>query len=164
MTERTPHPEGDAHNRKAQPAARASTRGTILPGSQGTDSVHRTWCSEGNAGRHHRPTAERTGTPSPPLVKPRLDRIAEQAQQYPDMAFTTLAHHLDVAMLERAFWGLNPAFQAGVIERTGDFEWIITGTKAGLRKDGDVFAVAEWRNRSIDASPGTRGMAGIRPV
>jgi group II intron reverse transcriptase/maturase len=47
-------------------------------------------------------------------VQPRLDRIAEQAQQYPDMAFTTLAHHLDVAMLERAFWGLNPRSAAGV--------------------------------------------------
>ncbi len=38
----------------------------------------------------------------------RLERIATQAQQYPDMAFTTLAHHLDVAMLERAFGSLNP--------------------------------------------------------
>ncbi len=104
MAERIPHRDTDAPNRQAQPAARATVRGPVLPGSQGTDSVPRTWCSEGDAGRHHQSKAERTGTPSPPLVQPRLDRIAEQAQKYPDMAFTTLAHHLDVAMLERALF------------------------------------------------------------
>ena len=30
------------------------------------------------------------------------------------MAFTTLAHHLDVAMLERAFWSLNPRSAPGL--------------------------------------------------
>jgi group II intron reverse transcriptase/maturase len=44
----------------------------------------------------------------------RLERIATQAQQYPDMAFTTLAHHLDGAMLERAFERLNPKSAPGV--------------------------------------------------
>jgi RNA-directed DNA polymerase len=44
----------------------------------------------------------------------RLERIATQAQQYPDMAFTTLAHHLDVALLERAFQRLNPHSAPGV--------------------------------------------------
>ena len=101
-------------NRDAQPVARAKVGGEDLSESQGTDSVPRTWCSEGDAGRHPRPKAEQTGTPSPSYVQPRLDRIAEQAQQYPDMAFTTLAHHLDVAMLGRAFWSLNPRSAAGV--------------------------------------------------
>ena len=82
--------------------------------SQGTDSDRRTWCSEGEAGRHFRTKAERHGASKPPLVQPRLDRIAEQAQQYPEMKFFTLAHHLDVAMLERAFWSLNPKSAAGV--------------------------------------------------
>jgi hypothetical protein len=44
----------------------------------------------------------------------RLERIATQAQQYPDMGFTTLAHHLDVALLERAFGSLNPKSAPGV--------------------------------------------------
>jgi retron-type reverse transcriptase len=44
----------------------------------------------------------------------RLERIATQAQQYPDMAFTTLAHHVDVAMLEDAFRRLNPQSAPGV--------------------------------------------------
>ena len=82
--------------------------------SQGTDSVRRTWSSEGHAGRHFRTEAQRRGALKPPLVQPRLDRIAEQAQQYPDMKFYTLAHHLDVAVLERAFWSLNPKSAAGV--------------------------------------------------
>jgi len=43
-----------------------------------------------------------------------LERIATRAQQYPDMACTTLAHHLDVAMLERAFGRLNPQSAPGV--------------------------------------------------
>jgi len=33
---------------------------------------------------------------------------------YPEMVFTTLAHHLDVAMLERAFWKLNPHSSPGI--------------------------------------------------
>src|SRR3989442_14366289 len=37
-----------------------------------------------------------------------------QSQQYPDMAFITLAHHLDGAMLERAFGSLNPKSAPGV--------------------------------------------------
>jgi group II intron reverse transcriptase/maturase len=47
-----------------------------------------------------------TSSPEPILL--RLDRIATQAREYPEMAFTTLAHLLDVLLLERAFWSLNP--------------------------------------------------------
>ena len=84
------------------------------PGSQGTDSVRRTWSSEGEAGRHFRTKAQRIGALNPPPVQPRLDRIAEQAREHPEWRFYTLAHHLDVAMLERAFWSLNPKSAAGV--------------------------------------------------
>jgi len=82
--------------------------------SQGTDSVRRTWSSEGEAGRHFRTQAQRIGALNPPPVQPRLDRIAEQAREHPEWRFYTLAHHLDVAMLERAFWSLNPKSAAGV--------------------------------------------------
>jgi group II intron reverse transcriptase/maturase len=44
----------------------------------------------------------------------RLDRIATQAREYPEMVFTTLAHHLDEVMLERAFWALNPRSAPGI--------------------------------------------------
>jgi len=104
----------DDTRRTAQPAERSAMREADLSGSQGTKTVRGTWSSEGEAGRHHRAKAKPAGTPSPPLVQPRLDRIAEQARQYPEMAFTTLAHHLDAAVLERAFWSLNPRSAAGV--------------------------------------------------
>jgi RNA-directed DNA polymerase len=85
------------------------------PGSQGTNSVRGTWCSEGDAGRHLRTMAgQGQGTPSPLPVPLRLERIATQAQQYPDMAVTTLAHYLDVAMLADAFRRLNPRSAPGV--------------------------------------------------
>ena len=91
-----------------------------MPGSQGTNAVHGTWCSEGDAGRHRRTQAgQGQGTPSPVPVPLRRERIATQAQQSPDMAFTTLAHHLDVAMLERAFKSLNPPSAPGVDRVTG---------------------------------------------
>jgi retron-type reverse transcriptase len=54
------------------------------------------------------------GTSRPESILHRLERIAAQARQYPDMQFTTLAHLLDVAMLERAFWSLNPNSAPGV--------------------------------------------------
>ncbi len=92
-----------------------------LPRSQGTNSVRGTWWSEGEAGRHLRTQAGPAGTtpagqetPSFLPIPLRLERIATQAREYPDMACTTLAHHLDVAMLERAFRHLNPKSAPGV--------------------------------------------------
>ena len=94
---------------------------TKVPVSQGTNAVRGTWCSEGDAGRHLRTKAGQAGTmpagPETPSFVPiplRLERIATQAQQYPDMACTTLAHQVDVAMLERAFQRLNPQSAPGV--------------------------------------------------
>ena len=96
-------------------------REAARPGSQGTTAVHGTWCSEGEAGRHLRTKAGHAGdtpvgqgTPSPVPISQRLERIATQAREYPDMACTTLAHHLERAMLERAFGSLNPHSAPGV--------------------------------------------------
>jgi len=51
-------------------------------------------------------------------VTSRLEWIATQAREYPDQAFTTLAHYIDEAMLERAFWGLNPRSSPGIDRMT----------------------------------------------
>ena len=99
----------------AEPAEQLAPWEFVPPGSQGTDSVRGTWSSEGDAGHHHpppRPSAD--GTPSPLSVNARLEWIATQARKYPDQPFTTLAHHLDEAMLERAFWKLNPRSSPGI--------------------------------------------------
>jgi hypothetical protein len=86
-----------------------------MPGSQGTHAVHGPWCSAGDAGRHRRTKAgQGQGTPSPVPVPLRRARSAPQAQQSPAMACTTLAHHLDVAMLARALKSLTPPRAPGV--------------------------------------------------
>src|SRR5437870_1043162 len=105
------------HRQPEETYAREAAR----PVSQGTPAVRGTWCSEGEAGRHLRTKAGHAGdtpvgqgTPSPVPISQRLERIATQAREYPDMAFTTLAHHLDVAMLAHAFRSLNPQSAPGV--------------------------------------------------
>ena len=81
MTERDLTLSMDDTHRTAQPVERSAMREANLSGSQGTKTVRGTWSSEGEAGRHHRAKAKPAGTPSPRLVQPRLDRIAEQARQ-----------------------------------------------------------------------------------
>ena len=93
------------------PWAQAATR----PGSQGTTTVRGTWGSEGDAGRPLRTTARQgPGTPSPAPVLRRLERLATPARGYPDMACTTLAHPLEVAMRADAFRRRNPRSAPGV--------------------------------------------------
>jgi hypothetical protein len=41
-------------------------------------------------------------TPSSPTLSTKLQRLAQQAHQYPAMAFTTLAHLIDVDLLREA--------------------------------------------------------------
>jgi group II intron reverse transcriptase/maturase len=43
------------------------------------------------------------GTPSPTTVSTKLQRIATLAKEAPDMAFTTLAHHIDLEWLHEAY-------------------------------------------------------------
>jgi hypothetical protein len=110
-------PMTDAHENASgyrQPGETCAQE-TAMLGSQGTNAVHGTWGSEGDAGRHRRTQAgQGQGTPSPGPVPLRLARIATQAQPYPAMACTTLAHHLDVAMLARALKSLTPQSAPGV--------------------------------------------------
>src|SRR4029450_4511675 len=104
-------PMTDAHENASghrQPGETCAQE-TAMLGSQGTHAVHGPWCSAGDAGRHRRTKAgQGQGTPSPVPVPLRRARSAPQAQQSPAMACTTLAHHLDVAMLARALKSLTP--------------------------------------------------------
>jgi RNA-directed DNA polymerase len=58
-------------------------------------------------GRRHRDMesmkGKTAGTPSPGKVSTGLHRIADLARQAPEMAFTTLAHHVDVGLLREAY-------------------------------------------------------------
>ena len=49
-----------------------------------------------------------------PIVSTKLQAIAEQAIAYPEMVFTTLAHHIDVAWLEEAYRLTNKRGAGGV--------------------------------------------------
>jgi group II intron reverse transcriptase/maturase len=42
-------------------------------------------------------------TLSSPIISTKLQRIAETAKQYPERAFTTLAHHIDIVWLREAY-------------------------------------------------------------
>ena len=115
MTRQSPTLRSDEQAAEPSQHGGASARGVVLPRDQGTDSVRGTWCSEGEAGHHHGSSVEeRPKTPSRTSPRQRLERIATQAREYPDMAFTTLAHHIDVAFLERAFDRLNRGSAPGI--------------------------------------------------
>jgi RNA-directed DNA polymerase len=115
MTDRKLTHRQDATRRQASPASGASLPSADLSKRQGTTSVHGTCTSEGEAGRHLPLQAKfDEGTSNPESILRRLERIAAQARDYPEMQFTTLAHLLDVALLERAYWSLNPKSAPGV--------------------------------------------------
>lgn len=54
------------------------------------------------------------GTPSPTTVSTQLQQIATLARQAPDMAFTTLAHHIDLEWLKEAYRRTRKDGAAGV--------------------------------------------------
>jgi hypothetical protein len=115
MAGRNPHPSNDGKAAGPRQSGGPSAPGLLLPGSRGTDSVRGTRSSEGDAGRHLGSSAvvgRKTPSREPPWQ--RLERIAAQAREYPEMAFTTLAHHLDVSFLERAFDRLNRRSAPGI--------------------------------------------------
>jgi group II intron reverse transcriptase/maturase len=118
MMEGTHEYRTDVAGCSAEPADQLAPWEPLPSESQGTDSVRGTWCSEGDAGHHQPFQTEPQRTPSPMSVTSRLEWIASQAREYPDEAFTTLAHYIDEALLERAFWSLNPRSCPGIDRMT----------------------------------------------
>ena len=115
MASKSSNPSKVERDAGHNPSSGSSTREDCLSRSQGTDSVRGTWSSEGEAGHHLGSSpVDRPTTPSWKSPWERLELIAAQAREYPDMAFTTLAHHLDVPFLERAFDRLNRNSAAGI--------------------------------------------------
>lgn len=71
------------------------------------------------------------GTPRPDFVFTKRQRIAKLARDAPDMAFTTLAHHIDIAWLHRAYEQTRKDGAVGVDGQTAaDYE---TNLKANLQ-------------------------------
>ena len=61
-----------------------------------------------------------TGTPSPETVSTKRQRIAELARDAPDMAFTNLAHHIDIDWLLMAYAQIRKDGAVGVDGQTAD--------------------------------------------
>lgn len=55
-----------------------------------------------------------TGTSSPASVSTKLQRVAKLAREAPEMVFTTLAHHVDLAFLKEAYRRIRKAGAVGV--------------------------------------------------
>ena len=61
-----------------------------------------------------------TGTPRPDPVSTKRQRIAELARDCPDMAFTNLAHHIDIEWLFTAYAQTRKDGAVGVDGQTAD--------------------------------------------
>lgn len=61
-----------------------------------------------------------TGTPSPTTISTKRRLVAERARQAPDMAFTTLAHLLDLEWLREAYRGTRKDGAPGVDGQDAD--------------------------------------------
>jgi RNA-directed DNA polymerase len=59
-------------------------------------------------------------TPSSTSISPRLERIAKLARQAPETAFTTLAHHIDLAWLREAYARTRKSGAVGVDGQTAE--------------------------------------------
>jgi RNA-directed DNA polymerase len=72
------------------------------PGRWGSDA-QATHCREGEAGYDVLVKGKMGDTSRSQTVSTRLQQIAKQAEDYPQMVFTTLAHHIDVDLLREAY-------------------------------------------------------------
>jgi RNA-directed DNA polymerase len=74
-----------------------------------------------------------TGTPRPDDVLTKRERIAELARAHPAMAFTTLAHHIDIDWLRVAFAQTRKDGAVGVDGQTAaDYEANLEGNLQNL--------------------------------
>ena len=69
---------------------------------------------------HESPERNMTGTPRPDTVYTKRRRIAKLAKDCPDMSFTNLAHHIDIAWLHEAYVKTRKDGAVGVDGQTAD--------------------------------------------
>ena len=84
-----------------------------------------------------------TETPSSIIVSTRLERIAKLAREAPDMAFTTLAHHIDIDWLHEAFRRTRKDGATGVDRQTA--EEYATNLEGNLRSLLDRAKLGTYR-------------------
>jgi RNA-directed DNA polymerase len=98
------------------------------------------------------------GTPSPITVSTRQQRLAELAQQAPQLGFTTLNHHLDLPWLLQAYRRTRKGGAAGVDGQTAaDYEADLLGNLQGLvdRAQSGTYRAPPVRRVHIPKGTGT---------
>jgi RNA-directed DNA polymerase len=80
-------------------------------------------------------------TPSSINISPRLERIAKLAKQAPEMAFTTLAHHIDIDWMREAYRRTRKSGATGIDGQTaqqyaeqleGNLRLLLNRAKSGM--------------------------------
>lgn len=61
-----------------------------------------------------------TGTPSPERISTKLQKIAKLAREAPDLALTTLAHHIDIEFMHEAYRRTRKSGAVGVDGQTAE--------------------------------------------
>ena len=99
------------------------------------------------------------GTPSPTTVSTQQQRIAELAQQAPQLGFTTLNHYLDLPWLLEAYRRTRKDGAAGVDGLTAaDYEADLLGNLQGLlnRAKSGTYRAPPVRRVHIPKGPGSK--------
>ena len=91
--------------------------GHLRPRRWGTEAQGTHW-REGDAGQNVPLGGKMGETSSSPTIHTRLQRLAEQAVQYPAMVFTTLAHLSDADLLREAYRRTRKDAAPGIDEVT----------------------------------------------
>src|SRR6478735_2750943 len=82
---------------------------------------------------HEPPEGNMTGTPRPEIMSTKRGRIAELARDAPELAFTNLAHHIDLDWLLAAYHKTRKDGAVGVDGQTaGDYEANLMGNLQDL--------------------------------
>lgn len=96
-----------------------------------------------------------TKTLSSATISTKLERIATRAREAPGLAFTTLAHHVDLAWLHEAYRRTRKDGATGVDRQTA--EQYAANLKANLRSLLDRAKSGTYRARSLSAGQFSAG-------
>ena len=104
------------------------------------------------------------GTPSPESISTKLERIAKRAKEMPGVAFTTLAHHIDIEWLLEAHRRTRKDGAAGVDGQTAaEYATNLQGNLQALldrAKAGDGYRAPPVRRVHIPKGDGSK----TRPI
>lgn len=103
-------------------------------------------------------------TPSQESISTKLERIAKQARTYPEQAFTTLAHHIDVGWLREAYRRTRKDGAVGVDGQTAsEYELELDGNLRSLldRFKSGTYRAPPVRRVYIPKAGGKRRPIGI---